>query len=138
MHVFLQIITNSCFPCPTKLFSLIRTFHLLFKQGSSQLPFVFYLYFNTGNTTNSFIQNAVQRTIQRQAELETTMERFAETYQLRAGDFSDEEEDSPCPLMDMFIQEMNGRSVVKTMTPFTSQMFDSLWDQVGVDFTVGI
>ena len=66
------------------------------------------------------------------------MDRYAETYQLRAGDFSDEEEDSPCSLMDMFIQDMNGRSVVKTMTPFTSQMFDSLWDQVGVDFTVGM
>lgn len=84
----------------------------------------FTLYLNTGNRNTSFIQNAVKKTIQRQADLVTTMA-------LR-GDLSPQRRS----LMDMFIQEINGRSVVKTMTSFTSQMLDALWDQVGVDITV--
>ena len=62
------------------------------------------------------------------------MQQSAGTYLLREGDFLDEE-DPPCPLIDMLIKEGSGRSIVKTMTHFTSQMFNALWDQVGVDYT---
>ena len=66
------------------------------------------------------------------------MDRAAEEYQLKASDFEDETEDSPCPIMDYFIQEGSGRGVVKTMTPFSFRLFDILWDQVGVEFTTGM
>ena len=56
------------------------------------------------------------------------------------ADFEDEDDDidSSSPLMDMYIHQNGGNSIVKTMTPFNYREFKRLWDKVGVDFIVGM
>ena len=68
------------------------------------------------------------------------MERVAELFTLTNTYFEDDDEkDSTAPLLDLYIQENGGNNaVVKTMTPFSNRKFERLWDQVGVDFIVGM
>ena len=67
------------------------------------------------------------------------MDAAADIYHLGDGGFSSEDElDSSSPLLDLYTQEAKSRSVIKTMTPFSSREFERLWDLVSVDFSSGM
>ena len=67
------------------------------------------------------------------------MDAAASLYHLGDGGLSSEDElDSSCPLMDLYVQEAKSRTVVKTMSPFTFREFERLWDMVSVDFISGM
>ena len=50
------------------------------------------------------------------------------------GDFDKEDDMNPnSPLLDLFVNT-NGIGAIKAITPFTRQKFDTIWDDISVDF----
>ena len=63
------------------------------------------------------------------------MERARDTFDLREGDFSDEDElDSEYPRINEFVDH-HGLEVYKVLTPFPCLDFGQIWDEIGVDFS---
>ena len=89
---------------------------------------------NRRRNDTSFVRNAINRAIRRETEREIQLQRASQLY--AEGDLEEDDTlDSSCPLMDLYIQENLGNAVVKTMTPFSFNEFERLWDLVGVEFT---
>ena len=81
------------------------------------------------------VKAAIDRALRRSAAQQAELDRASELFHLKEADFADDDDlDSSSPILDLYIQENNNRKVVQTMTSFTFQEFEKIWDFIGVDF----
>ena len=76
------------------------------------------------------VRNAMADVVQRRQQREDILDRSSEIYNLD-GDECDEEADSLCPLVDLFVSE-SGTRIFKAFTPLSRDEFEAIWDKVGV------
>ena len=76
------------------------------------------------------VRNAMADVVQRRQQREDILDRSSKIYNLD-GDECDEEADSLCPLVDLFVSE-SGTRIFKAFTPLSRDEFEAIWDKVGV------
>ena len=78
--------------------------------------------------------NTMVDVVKRRQQREDILDRSSEIYNLD-GDECDEEADSLCPLVDLFVSE-SGTRIFKAFTPLSRDEFEAIWDKVGVKVIV--